>query len=71
MREPEFRRDALLGVGRFAMETLGVSVCGYASSGLPGPKGNRETFLWLAESDRTGALAGAESLAAAALAVEP
>jgi 23S rRNA (cytidine1920-2'-O)/16S rRNA (cytidine1409-2'-O)-methyltransferase len=71
VREADFRREALLGVGRFAMETLGVSVCGYASSGLPGPKGNRETFLWLAESGRTGALAGAQELETAALAVEP
>ena len=27
---------------------------GYASSGLPGPKGNLETFVWLAESGREG-----------------
>ncbi len=25
---------------------------GYASSGLPGPKGNLETFVWLAEAVR-------------------
>jgi 23S rRNA (cytidine1920-2'-O)/16S rRNA (cytidine1409-2'-O)-methyltransferase len=35
---------------------LGASVCGFASSGLPGPAGNRETFVWLAEGDRAGAL---------------
>ena len=29
---------------------------GFASSGLPGPKGNRETFVWLAEGGRAGAL---------------
>ena len=33
---------------------LGASVLGYASSGLPGPKGNRETFVWLAEPGRGG-----------------
>jgi 23S rRNA (cytidine1920-2'-O)/16S rRNA (cytidine1409-2'-O)-methyltransferase len=33
---------------------LGAVVCGYASSGLPGPKGNLETFVWLAESSRGG-----------------
>ena len=26
--------------------TLGLPVRGFASSGLPGPKGNRETFVW-------------------------
>ena len=29
---------------------------GFAPSGLPGPKGNRETFVWLAEAGRAGAL---------------
>lgn len=71
VREAAFRREALIDVGRFAIDTLGVGVCGYASSGLPGPKGNRETFVWLAESDRTGLVAGAQGLATAALAVEP
>jgi len=71
VREAGTRRHALLSVGSFAMETLGVAVCGYASSGLPGPKGNRETFLWLAEAGRAGALTGAQELQAQALAVEP
>jgi 23S rRNA (cytidine1920-2'-O)/16S rRNA (cytidine1409-2'-O)-methyltransferase len=35
------------------------AVLGYRSSGLPGPKGNRETFIWLAESGRAG---GAQSV---------
>ena len=30
------------------------SVLGYASSGLPGPAGNRESFVWLAEAGRRG-----------------
>ena len=34
---------------------LGASVLGYHSSGLPGPKGNRETFIWLAEPGARGA----------------
>jgi 23S rRNA (cytidine1920-2'-O)/16S rRNA (cytidine1409-2'-O)-methyltransferase len=42
-------------------------VLGYASSRLPGPKGNLETFVWLAEGER-GGLADVE---AAALEVEP
>ena len=41
---------------------------GYASSGLPGPAGNRESFVWLAEADRPGA---AGDLEAAARKAEP
>jgi 23S rRNA (cytidine1920-2'-O)/16S rRNA (cytidine1409-2'-O)-methyltransferase len=44
-----------------------AAVLGFASSGLPGPKGNRETFVWLAEGARPGAV---EDLGAAAAAVE-
>jgi 23S rRNA (cytidine1920-2'-O)/16S rRNA (cytidine1409-2'-O)-methyltransferase len=51
VREVAARRDALVSVARCASE-LGASVCGFASSGLPGPKGNRETFAWLAEGGR-------------------
>ena len=39
------RREAILGVALAARE-LGLPVRGFASSGLPGPKGNRETFVW-------------------------
>jgi 23S rRNA (cytidine1920-2'-O)/16S rRNA (cytidine1409-2'-O)-methyltransferase len=53
VRDPAARREALLAVGREAQE-LGASVLGYASSGLPGPKGNLETFIWLAEGSRGG-----------------
>jgi 23S rRNA (cytidine1920-2'-O)/16S rRNA (cytidine1409-2'-O)-methyltransferase len=53
VRDASAREQALLGVGLHAQE-LGVAVCGYASSGLPGPKGNRETFVWLAERARGG-----------------
>jgi 23S rRNA (cytidine1920-2'-O)/16S rRNA (cytidine1409-2'-O)-methyltransferase len=53
VREPALRRQALLQVGQAAPE-LGAAVLGYASSGLPGPKGNRETFVWLAEGGRRG-----------------
>jgi len=51
VRSAEHRRDALVGVGRHA-QVLGHAVLGFASSGLPGPAGNRETFIWLAERDR-------------------
>jgi 23S rRNA (cytidine1920-2'-O)/16S rRNA (cytidine1409-2'-O)-methyltransferase len=67
VREPEVRRSALVAVASAAQE-LGASVLGFASSGLPGPKGNRETFLWLAEGGRPGAV---EDLEAAAREVEP
>jgi 23S rRNA (cytidine1920-2'-O)/16S rRNA (cytidine1409-2'-O)-methyltransferase len=62
------RRAALVSVGSFAREELGLSVLGYATSGLPGPAGNRETFVWLAEAGRDGAV---EDLEAAARRVEP
>jgi len=39
------RREAILAVALAARE-LGLSIRGFASSGLPGPKGNRETFVW-------------------------
>ncbi len=39
------RREAVAGVARAARD-LGLPVRGFASSGLPGPKGNRETFVW-------------------------
>ncbi len=50
VRAGEDRREALIGAGRAALE-LGAAVVGYRSSGLPGPKGNRETFLWLADAE--------------------
>ena len=67
VRDGAIRRDALVSVGRAALD-LGAAVMGYASSGLPGPKGNRETFLWLAESGRPRAV---DDLEAAACVVEP
>jgi 23S rRNA (cytidine1920-2'-O)/16S rRNA (cytidine1409-2'-O)-methyltransferase len=45
VRDPADRREAILGVARVAAD-LGLPVRGFASSGLPGPKGNRETFVW-------------------------
>jgi 23S rRNA (cytidine1920-2'-O)/16S rRNA (cytidine1409-2'-O)-methyltransferase len=45
VREPADRREAILGVA-LAVRELGLGVRGFASSGLPGPKGNRETFVW-------------------------
>jgi 23S rRNA (cytidine1920-2'-O)/16S rRNA (cytidine1409-2'-O)-methyltransferase len=48
VRDPQERRAALVAVGEAALE-LGALVRGYHSSGLPGPKGNRETFIWLSD----------------------
>jgi 23S rRNA (cytidine1920-2'-O)/16S rRNA (cytidine1409-2'-O)-methyltransferase len=45
VREAADRREAILSVARCAQEA-GLPVRGFASSGLPGPKGNRETFVW-------------------------
>ncbi|MFP5361201.1 MAG: TlyA family RNA methyltransferase [Thermoleophilia bacterium] len=67
VRDPAQRRAALVAAARAARER-GAAVLGFASSGLPGPKGNRETFVWLAEGGRPGDV---EDLAAAAREVEP
>lgn len=56
VRDVAERRRAVVDVANAAV-ALGASVQGVASSGLPGPSGNRETFLWLAEGGRPGALA--------------
>ncbi len=45
VRDAGDRREAILLVSR-AAEEIGLPVRGIASSGLPGPKGNRETFVW-------------------------
>ena len=68
VRDPDERRGALITVGRFAREELGLSVLAYASSGLPGPAGNEESFVWIAEAGRDG---GVEDLEQAARRAEP
>ena len=55
VRDAQARVGTLVAVGERALE-LGASVLGYWSSGLPGPKGNRETFIQLAEAGRHGSL---------------
>ncbi len=45
VRDAADRREAILAVAVAARE-LGLPIRGFASSGLPGPKGNRETFVW-------------------------
>jgi 23S rRNA (cytidine1920-2'-O)/16S rRNA (cytidine1409-2'-O)-methyltransferase len=64
----DHRRAALTAVGEFARSELGLAVLGYAPSGLPGPAGNRETFVWLAEPVRDGPV---DDLEAAVRRAEP
>jgi 23S rRNA (cytidine1920-2'-O)/16S rRNA (cytidine1409-2'-O)-methyltransferase len=64
VRDAADRREAILGVAGAARE-LGLPVRGFASSGLPGPKGNRETFVWCG-----GEGPEVEDVEAAVLAVE-
>lgn len=66
VRDPVARREAMVAVGRCAIG-LGATVLGFAGSGLPGPKGNIETFVWLAEGARRGPI----DLEQAALEVDP
>ena len=65
VRDAADRRAALVDVGEAARE-LGCAVLGFASSGLPGPAGNRETFVWIAPAAR----GGLEDIEAAAAEVE-
>jgi 23S rRNA (cytidine1920-2'-O)/16S rRNA (cytidine1409-2'-O)-methyltransferase len=70
VRDPDTRRGALIAVGEHALQ-LAAGVLGYHSSGLPGPKGNQETFIWLTEPGRAGALLDPAGLDALARTVEP
>jgi 23S rRNA (cytidine1920-2'-O)/16S rRNA (cytidine1409-2'-O)-methyltransferase len=63
VRDSSERRAALLGVAS-AVRELGYAVHGFASSGLPGPAGNRETFVWIAPAGRPGAVGDLERAAA-------
>jgi 23S rRNA (cytidine1920-2'-O)/16S rRNA (cytidine1409-2'-O)-methyltransferase len=64
VRDAADRREAIVEVAR-AARGLGLPVRGFASSGLPGPKGNRETFVWCGGSGPE-----VEDLEAAVAAVE-
>src|SRR4051812_47315893 len=67
VRDPETRIETLVAVAE-AARADGHAVMGFAPSGLPGPSGNQETFVWLAEAGRAGAL---DDLEVAARAVGP
>ncbi|HEY1834741.1 MAG TPA: TlyA family RNA methyltransferase [Solirubrobacteraceae bacterium] len=69
VRDPSHRREVLIAIGEAAIQT-GATVLGYHSSGLPGPKGNKETFIHLADEDQQGTRDAAK-LAAMASEVEP
>jgi 23S rRNA (cytidine1920-2'-O)/16S rRNA (cytidine1409-2'-O)-methyltransferase len=66
VREPGDRLEALLTVGQTALG-LGLAVQGFCSSGLPGPAGNLESFVWCTEAARQGV----GDLVAAAREAEP
>jgi 23S rRNA (cytidine1920-2'-O)/16S rRNA (cytidine1409-2'-O)-methyltransferase len=68
VRSADDRRAVLIAVAALARDQLGASVLGCTQSGLPGPAGNRESFLWLAEPGRRGAV---QDLEAAARTAEP
>jgi 23S rRNA (cytidine1920-2'-O)/16S rRNA (cytidine1409-2'-O)-methyltransferase len=52
VRDLELRREAV----RTVAASVDVAVMGSAPSALAGPSGNKETFLWLAERGRPGAV---------------
>jgi 23S rRNA (cytidine1920-2'-O)/16S rRNA (cytidine1409-2'-O)-methyltransferase len=54
VRDPVLRREAIEAVAAALAPQAGVA--GVAPSGLPGPSGNLETFLWLVEPGRPGQL---------------
>jgi 23S rRNA (cytidine1920-2'-O)/16S rRNA (cytidine1409-2'-O)-methyltransferase len=62
VRDPDDRRAALVSVAA-AARGMGASVLGFASSGLPGPKGNLESFVWLADPARSGDVADLDEAA--------
>jgi len=57
VRDLELRREAV----RTVAASVDAAVMGSAPSALAGPSGNRETFLWLAEAGRPGAVSEVEA----------
>ncbi|HMM49173.1 MAG TPA: TlyA family RNA methyltransferase [Miltoncostaeaceae bacterium] len=51
VRDPQAREDAVQGVIE-VIERHGGRIDGVADSGLPGPKGNRETFVYARDAER-------------------
>jgi 23S rRNA (cytidine1920-2'-O)/16S rRNA (cytidine1409-2'-O)-methyltransferase len=65
VRAPADRREALVQVGE-CVQGLGCAVLGFASSGLPGPAGNRESFVWIGPGGDARAVDSVEAAAAVA-----
>jgi 23S rRNA (cytidine1920-2'-O)/16S rRNA (cytidine1409-2'-O)-methyltransferase len=63
VRNPQTRREAIVSVGRAGLGH-GAAVAGFASSELPGPKGNRETFVWFVEAARGSGVGDLEAAVA-------
>ncbi|HEY5144168.1 MAG TPA: TlyA family RNA methyltransferase [Solirubrobacteraceae bacterium] len=61
VRDPALRREAVLSVATFVRDACAAAVMGFAPSGLPGPKGNLETFVHVAEAGRDGELEDLEA----------
>jgi 23S rRNA (cytidine1920-2'-O)/16S rRNA (cytidine1409-2'-O)-methyltransferase len=59
VRDPALRAEAVNAVADSARPQ--AAVLGSAPSALEGPSGNRETFLWLAEPGRPGAVGEVEA----------
>ena len=55
VRDPAVRA-ATVGAVAEAVRAEGWSVLGFARSDLPGPSGNQETFVWIGEPGRSGAV---------------
>jgi 23S rRNA (cytidine1920-2'-O)/16S rRNA (cytidine1409-2'-O)-methyltransferase len=53
VRDPALRREAVAAVAACG-RSLGAAVLGFAPSGLPGPAGNRETFVWFGHGVSVG-----------------
>ncbi|HVR04726.1 MAG TPA: TlyA family RNA methyltransferase [Solirubrobacteraceae bacterium] len=70
VRDAEDRRAALIAAA-LAARGLGAAVTGLCFSGLPGPKGNRETFLWLAHEGHPAAAGSVADIEGMAREVEP
>jgi 23S rRNA (cytidine1920-2'-O)/16S rRNA (cytidine1409-2'-O)-methyltransferase len=60
VRDPDVRAETVAAVAE-AERAQGWSVMGFARSDLPGPAGNRETFVWIAEPGRDGAIGDLEA----------
>ncbi len=54
VRRPTVHREVLLRLTGFVADTLGWEVHGLTDSGLPGPAGNREFFIWAAQGSGGG-----------------